>query len=113
MEVAGINWNTIIGALGPTGVLVWYVWYTQTVSFPRVSKEHSDETKTLVAEHAAEMKNMAEGYHKTIDGLSQRFHATLDRLVADFRQDLKDERATRAQELAALREWFNGKAAVA
>lgn len=31
-----LDWNSIIGTMGVTGALVWYLWFTTAKSFPRV-----------------------------------------------------------------------------
>lgn len=77
-----LDWNSILTALGPTGVLVWYLWHTQSVTLPRIDAARAEEARTSRAE----------------------FRATLDKIVTDFRADLASERAARAAEIESLRE---------
>lgn len=96
MDSAGINWNTLLGALGPSGILIWYLWYTQTRTLPDKDKAHSAERQDERAKHSLQ-----------IESLAARYHASLDRIVDGFRADLKEERIARAEEIQALREGFH------
>jgi hypothetical protein len=95
MESININWNTLLGALGPSGILIWYLWHTQSVTLPSKDASRAKEVAELQAAHKS-----------TIEVMATRFHDSLNRIVDGFRADLKEERAARAAEIAAMRESF-------
>lgn len=72
------GWGAIVGQLGVVAVLVWYLYYTTTVAFPRMSQSHADQTQKLVDCH-----------DETIEKLVTKFDATLERnerrMVESFR----------------------------
>lgn len=72
------GWGAIVGQLGVVAVLVWYLYYTTTVAFPRMAQSHADQTQKLVDCH-----------DETIDKLVTKFDATLERnerrMVESFR----------------------------
>jgi hypothetical protein len=76
--VAFDGWGSIVGQLGVVAVLVWYLYYTTSVTFPRMSQQHADQTQKLVDCH-----------DDTIDKLVTKFDATLERnerrMVESFR----------------------------
>lgn len=76
--IPGIDWLAWLKELGVVAALVWYLWYTQSVSIPSLAKS---------------------------------FRETLDLIVGQFREDLKEERRQRSEEIKLLRDAFrcNGK----
>ena len=77
----------LIGSLGVAAVLGWYLYYTTTSSFPRM---HAQMLERLDKMQAAQNEVIA-------------------RVCADFTQSLREERLTRREEIAMLREELNAK----
>lgn len=84
MDGLSLDWNTIIAALGPTGILVWYLWYTTSVALPKKDAE----------------------FTAVLNNKDQEFTAVLNKIVTDFRDDLREERKARAADVTALRAAF-------
>jgi hypothetical protein len=70
-QVLGINWGTIIGALGPTGILVWHLWYTTAVTLPRKDAEFRETLDKIVADFRAELKSEREARAAEIKALRE------------------------------------------
>ncbi len=57
---------SIGGPLGIGGVLVWYLWYTTSVTWPKKDEEHRKERTEIQA-----------AYSKTLDTIVERFDNSL------------------------------------
>jgi len=77
-----------IATLTPSGVLIWYLWYTQTKTFP-----------DMVREHKAELMAVQAGFVET---LSEERKTRVQELREAFASTLKSERALRIDELRAI-----------
>lgn len=74
----------LLKTYGPIGALVWYLWHTTSVSFPRISKEH-----------LAQMELICEKHDKTVSTI-----------VAEFRDEMAEQRKRCQEELEMLREAY-------
>jgi len=63
----------LVGAVGPTGGLLWFMYYTTTKTIP-----------DIVADHRKELASLSESHRKD-----------LSEIVMAFRNDLKEERLLR------------------
>lgn len=72
--------QTLVGSLGPTGLLGWFLWYQTAVRDPRKDKDLRESYEKLQAAHSVAVSKM-----------------------------LDDEREFRKQEMALLRQSFQCK----
>ena len=91
LAVAYLTANDVLSAIStltPSGILIWYLWYTQTKTFPEMVRDHKSEliqaqvafTETLAAERTTRIAELREAFAST----------------------LKAERTTRIEELRAI-----------
>lgn len=62
---------TYIAPLGPSGILVWYIWHTNTKTLPDLNKSHAE----------------------TIKNITDQNNATVERVCLKFTESLEAERA--------------------
>ena len=80
--------NFLIGALGPTGLMAWWVFHTTKYTIPEIIKGHKEE-----------MANQAEAHTKAIVKMAEDHKAEIRQLVELFRQDISEGRDFRRQEM--------------
>jgi proline dehydrogenase len=72
----------IVASLGVAGVLGWYLYYTTTVSFPKMN----DSTLARM------------------DALADRQSKVMENICKDFAQTIREERVIRREEISMLRD---------
>lgn len=75
------NWGSVFANLGVAGILGWYLYYTQTVAFPRLAEQHLARLDTICANH----------------------DKALGDAIEQFADGIREERATHRAELELLR----------
>ncbi len=82
----------LIGATGSTGVLVWFMYHTQTKVLP-------DKDKLF----AEQLKYKSDLFAKTISDTVERHERHVIDIIAQFRQDLANEREFRKIENESIK----------
>lgn len=75
-------WVSLFGQLGVVAALIWFLFYQTAVAGPKRAEAQNAHNKEV----------------------SDGFKDTVRTVVADFNQNLREERQTRREELAMLRE---------
>ncbi len=82
----------LIGATGSTGVLVWFMYHTQTKVLP-------DKDKLF----AEQLKYKSELFAKTISDMVEKHEKHVLDIITQFRQDLANEREFRKIENESIK----------
>lgn len=77
-------WIQVFAQLGVAGILGWYLWYTTTVSFPRISEQHLAR----------------------VDDICKNHDKALDSVMDKFSDELKHERQFHREDLVVLAKAF-------
>ena len=72
------GWDAMLGTLGVTGALVWYLWYTSSKAFPRREQQFREEAAAERTHHEAQVGRVCE---------------SLDRLTVEVRKMMDAVRA--------------------
>ena len=78
------GWMTLFGQVGVAGVLAWYLYYTTTVTFPKISDSHLEK----------------------IERISDKQNATVEKVCESFESCIREERQARKEELKELQQTF-------
>jgi|GEM_PF-7086989 len=68
-------WQLLIGQLGIGGALVWYLYYTTSVVFPRMHDEHREDMKLVINQFRDDMhqeRQVRESMHGDVKVLLSR-----------------------------------------
>jgi hypothetical protein len=76
-ETLQINWGTILGALGPTGILVWFVWYKTSVSDPAKDKQFTETLDKIVSDFRLELREERTARAAEVAAIRQAFQCRL------------------------------------
>lgn len=63
------DWQTLIGTMGVTGVLVWYLWYTTAAAFPKIRDDYRMEMAEERAHHEKLHDKACERMERLCEGL--------------------------------------------
>lgn len=78
----------MVQVLGVAGVLAWYLYYTTSVSFPRIVHENFQQFDKIIDRQ---------------ERMAEKQNATVERVCQEFTLSLRDERNLRSGEMAMLR----------
>ena len=74
------SWGPVFTQLGVAGILAWYLWYTTSVSFPKISSTHLER----------------------VDKICDKHDATMKQALVDFRSEIRDEREFHRESISVL-----------
>lgn len=78
------GWTTLMGQAGFGVILAWYLYYTTTVTFPKISDSHLEK----------------------IERISEKQNATVEKVCESFEACIREERQARKEELKELKDAF-------
>lgn len=81
-QAVELGWGAVTANLGVAAILGWYLWYTQTVSFPRLSEYHLQRLDSICANH----------------------DKALQEAISEFSQVMREERTVHREELEIIRQ---------
>jgi len=70
-----VDWQAVIGTMGVTGVLVWYLYYTTSAAFPKIREDFRQEMAAERAHHSKlqdEANDRVNKVCESIDDLSEQ-----------------------------------------
>lgn len=73
---------SLVSNLGVTGLLGWFLWYTTSVSFPKMNSTMMDR----------------------MDAIQNKQNETIEKVCTDFCATIREERVTRREEIQMLRD---------
>lgn len=79
----------LVSNLGVTGLLGWFLWYTTSISFPKMNATMMDRMDALM---------------DRMDTMQNKQNETIEKVCADFTATIRDERVTRREEINMLRD---------
>ena len=74
-----IDWAAWAKELGTVAALVWYLWYTQSVSIPSLAKNFRETLDLIVGQFRQDLKEERENRSKEIQLLRESFRCDKDR----------------------------------
>lgn len=74
------GWMPLVGQVTTGGVLVWYLWYTTTVTFPKISDDHLKRIEEIAAKHDATIDKLVASQDAAINRLMDRFDRWVEKL---------------------------------
>lgn len=94
-EGAGGSWAEIVRSLGVLVVLAWYMWYTTSVSNPKIleaaakeretsAKTHKEERDQSRADMIAALTEQRKEYNGALLAATDAFKASLDKITCKF-----------------------------
>jgi hypothetical protein len=66
-----LDWQAIFGQAGVVGVLVWYLYYTTSIAFPKVRQDFRDELASERNHHEGLMSEQRDQVTKLCDSLTR------------------------------------------
>ncbi len=81
------GWGAVVAQLGVAAILGWYLWYTTSVSFPKISEMHLSRVDAICSNH------------------DKALNTAMDK----FTSEIKEQRATHRDELNFLAQTFSCK----
>ncbi len=84
-SVSHVSWNGVFAQLGVVAVLVWYLWYTTSVSFPRMQTSHDTKTQAIIVKHDDTIREIVEKFDKTIRDERSERRTDLTQLAKDLK----------------------------
>lgn len=97
-------WFWISGQAGVTGILAWYLWYTQKYALPSIMDRHSKTVRDIVKDFQAER----EADRLAVQNTAREFREEITRLHEDMKQERKFDREARHSEIELITKSFVG-----
>lgn len=88
------QYTTLFSSLGVAAILGWYLWYTTSVSFPRLSSQHLDRFDKMLSRQEHVVADLTQNFREIN---SEQRHDFLDSFESDrkyMREMLLDIQST-------------------
>lgn len=89
------QYTTLFSSLGVAAILGWYLWYTTSVSFPKLSSQHLDRFDEMLTKQ-----------EKVVAELTKNFRETNSEQRNDFLDSIDEERRSMREMVASLQSTF-------
>lgn len=80
------QYTTLFSSLGVAAILGWYLWYTTSVSFPRLSSQHLDRFDEMLLRQEHVVAELTRNFRELN---SEQRHDFLDSIEAE-RKDIRE-----------------------
>jgi len=94
------QYTTLFSSLGVAAILGWYLWYTTSVSFPRLSAQHLDRFDEMLTRQ-----------ERVVSELTKSFRETNSEQRHDFLDSIDEERKSMREMVSSLQSTFQCSAA--